>query len=186
MSLFETASDTGPFSLLQDSGSIAATANTIKIASFLMVMSALLCLHSGLSSTNEAIGKSDRPLVCVQLLRSAEPNTWVLERNQSIHAAFFHFRECRGRADRGHILLDAKLCHAADFFGNDVQMGDPVSLSTTQKRWPGLSLSLQLLVSGLRIAVRFVTGAKTDNDEAHGNQQNELDNNFASQTFPRF
>ena len=27
-------------------------------------------------------------------------------------------------------MPDEKLCHAADFFGNDLQMGDPVSLST--------------------------------------------------------
>jgi hypothetical protein len=39
-----------------------------------------------------------------------------------IHAACFHFRECRGRAHRAYILPDAKFCHAADFFSNDVQM----------------------------------------------------------------
>jgi hypothetical protein len=40
-----------------------------------------------------------------------------------IHAACFHFRECRGRAQRrAHVLLNAKLCHAADFFRNDVLM----------------------------------------------------------------
>jgi hypothetical protein len=44
------------------------------------------------------------------------------ERSQSVHAACFHFHECLGRAHRAHILPDAKLCHAADFFGNDMQM----------------------------------------------------------------
>jgi hypothetical protein len=43
-------------------------------------------------------------------------------RAQLIHAACFHLCECRGHARRAHTLPDAKLCHAADFFGNDVQM----------------------------------------------------------------
>jgi hypothetical protein len=30
--------------------------------------------------------------------------------------------ECHGRAHSAYILPDAKLCHAADFFGNDVLM----------------------------------------------------------------
>ncbi len=42
--------------------------------------------------------------------------------SQSINAACFHLYECHGRAHRAHILPNTKLCHAADFFGNDVQM----------------------------------------------------------------
>ena len=35
----------------------------------------------------------------------------------------FQFHECRRSAESAHALPNAKLCHAADFIGNDVQMG---------------------------------------------------------------
>lgn len=43
----------------------------------------------------------------------------------SVYAACFHLHKLRGRAHGSHVLPDTKLCHAADFFGNDVQMVRP-------------------------------------------------------------